>query len=231
MATLLQHLDHLVLVLWEDFCETVGALDKVVLGRSGEATVDQLLRIVNLGAEGKHLAGLLSDGDGVTSKHFNRNTELLGFDDGLSGILTRGVEHGKHAQEDPWLTVLLVGDTKRAESTTSKFCSLVPEQIGRLFRALGEVKHSLWCTLGAGKAVTTKCAHCRNTLGHWIERSEFLGLPVILQDVTSLRISLEGEDSHLVDRIERLDVVRGGESGAGHHPVDILALSDIWLSD
>lgn len=35
MPTLLKHLDDLVLVLWEDFGETISLLNKVVLGSSG----------------------------------------------------------------------------------------------------------------------------------------------------------------------------------------------------
>ncbi|KXT13275.1 hypothetical protein AC579_2498 [Pseudocercospora musae] len=173
VTTLLQHLDDLVLVLWEDLGETVGTLDEIVLGSAGETTVDELLGVVDLGTEGKHLARLLGNGNSVTSKHLHGNTELLGLNDGLSGILTWRVEHGKHTEEDPWLVVLLV-------------------------------ENGLWCTLGAGEAVAAECADGGDTLGDGVERNEFLGLPVVLEDITSLGVALE---------------------------VDILALSDVWLAD
>ena len=37
VATLLQHFDDLILVLWEHLGETVGAFNKIVLGRAREA--------------------------------------------------------------------------------------------------------------------------------------------------------------------------------------------------
>jgi hypothetical protein len=67
VTTLLQHLDDLVLVFGEDFGETVGALDKVVLSGTGETAVDELGRVVDLGTESKHLASLLSDGNSITT--------------------------------------------------------------------------------------------------------------------------------------------------------------------
>jgi hypothetical protein len=67
VTTLLQHLDDLVLVFGEDFGETVGALDKIVLGGAGETAVDELGGVVNLGTESKHFAGLLGNGDSVTT--------------------------------------------------------------------------------------------------------------------------------------------------------------------
>lgn len=67
VTTLLQHLDDLVLVFGEDFGETVGALDEVVLGGTGETAVDELGRVVDLGTESKHLASLLGNGNSVTT--------------------------------------------------------------------------------------------------------------------------------------------------------------------
>jgi len=55
VTTLLEHLDDLVLVLGEDLSETVGALNEIVDGGTGKATVDELVRVVNLGTKSKHL--------------------------------------------------------------------------------------------------------------------------------------------------------------------------------
>lgn len=55
-ASLLQHLDDLVLVLGEDFGKPVGACNEVVLEGSGETAVEQFLRVVNLCTHTKHLA-------------------------------------------------------------------------------------------------------------------------------------------------------------------------------
>ncbi len=107
MTTLLQHLDDLVLVLGEDFGETIGPLDKIVLSGTGDTTGNRALRVVDLGTEGKQLACLFGDSDGITSQHLDAETEVLSFEDGVSGIVTRGVEHGQHANELPGLIATL----------------------------------------------------------------------------------------------------------------------------
>lgn len=70
----MKHLDDLVLVLGEDFCETIGTLNQIVLQSTGETAVHELGGVVDFGAETKHLAGLLGNGDGITSKHLDGNT-------------------------------------------------------------------------------------------------------------------------------------------------------------
>ena len=231
VTTLLEHLDDLVLVLGEDLSETISLLDEIVLGSAGKTTVDKLGRVVNLGTESKHLASLLGNSDSVTSKHLDGNTELLGLDDGLGSVLTGRVEHRKHTEKDPGLVVLLVGDTERAETTASELGSLVSEEVGGSLVAFGQVEDSLGSTLGASVGVTTESADSSNTLGDGVEGGEFLGLPFVLEDLTSLGVTLEGKDGNLVDGVEGLDVVRRSESGDGHHPVDVLALGDERLTD
>ena len=231
MTTLLEHLDDLVLVLGEDLSETVSLLNEVVLGGTGKTTVDQTLRVVNLGTESKHLASLLSDSDGVTSQHLDGETENLGLSDGVGGILTRGVEHGVHAQKLPGLTLLLDGDTERTETTASELGSLVTVELGLLLGALRHVEDSLGGTLGADVADTVAGTDGGDTLGDGVERSVLLGDPVAGQDLTSLGVTTESKDSNLVDGVEVLDVVGRGNSGNGHHPVNINTLSDVGLTD
>jgi hypothetical protein len=136
VTTLLQHLDDLVLVLGENLSETIGTLNKIVLSSARETTVDKLSRVVDLGTESKHLAGLLSDGNSVTSQHLDGNTELLSLNDGLSGIFTGRVEHREETKENPVTTILLVSDTKGTETTPSEIGSLVTEQPSGLFIAV-----------------------------------------------------------------------------------------------
>ncbi|KAI6876686.1 plasma membrane H+-ATPase Pma1 [Hortaea werneckii] len=213
VTTLLQHLDDLVLVLREHLGETIGLLDKVVLSGARKATANQLVRVVDLGTKGKHLASLLGNGNSITSKHLDRDTKLLGLDDSLGSVLTGRVEHRKHTKEDPRLVVLLVSNTERTETTAGELSGLVLEEVGSLLGALGKVENSLGSTLGASEAVATESADRSDTLGDRVERSELLGLPVVLEDVTGLGVTLEGE------------------SGACHHPVDVLALSNVRLAD
>ena len=98
VTALLHHVHDLRLVFWEHFSEAISALHEIVLCRTREATINELLRVVDLGSEGKHLASLFGDGDGVTSQHIDGNTELLSLDNGLGGIFTRWIEHRKHTE-------------------------------------------------------------------------------------------------------------------------------------
>ena len=231
VATLLEHFNDLVLVLGEDFSETVSALDEIVLSGTSKTTMDELGRVVNLGSEGKHLASLLGDSNSVTSQHLDRNTELLSLDDGLGGILTRGVEHGQETKENPVTVVLLVSDTKGTETTAGKFRSLVLVQVGGDLVAVGKVDNGLGSTLGADVLVTTHVADGSNALGDGVEGSELLGPPAHVEDLTSLGVAADGQDGDLVDGVERLEVVGRGESGDSHHPVDVLALGDVGLTE
>lgn len=231
VTTLLEHLDDLVLVLGEDFGETVSALDEIVLSGTGKTTVDELGRVVNLGSESKHLAGLLCDGNSVTSQHLDGNTELLGLNDGLGGILTRGVEHGQETEKDPVTIVLLVSDTKGTETTAGKLGSLLLVEVGGDLVAVGKVDNGLGGTLGADVLVTTHVADGSDTLGDGVERSELLSPPAHVEDLTGLGVAADGQDGNLVNGVERLEVVGRGESGDSHHPVDVLALSDVRLTE
>ena len=231
VTTLLKHLDDLVLVLREDFSETVSALDKVVLGSTSETTADELGRVVDLGTESKHLASLLSDGNSVTSQHLDGNTELLGLNDGLSGILTRGVEHGQETEKNPVTVVLLVSDTERSETTASELGGLLLVEGSGDLIAVGEVDNGLGGTLGADVLVTTHVADSGDTLGDGVEGSELLSLPAHVEDLTSLGVAADGKNGNLVNGVERLQVVGRGKSSDSHHPVDVLALSDVGLTE
>jgi len=231
VTTLLEHLDDLVLVLGEDLSETVSLLNEVVLGGTSETTVDQTLRVVNLGTKGKHLAGLLGDGDGVTSKHLDGQTENLSLSDGVGSVVTRGVEHGVHAQKLPGLTLLLDGDTEGTETTASELSSLVTVELGLLLGALRHVEDGLGGTLGTDVADTIAGTDGGDALGDGVEGSVLLGDPVARENLTGLGVAAQSKDGDLVDGVEVLDVVGRGDSGNGHHPVDINTLGDVGLTD
>jgi hypothetical protein len=231
MSTLLQHFDDLVLVLRENFSETIGLLNEIVLSRSRETTVDETFRVINLGTEGKHLASFLSNSNSITSQHLDGKTENLSFSDSGSGIITRRIEHRKHSEELPVLVTLLDGNTQRTESTTSELSGLGLVHICDFLGAGGEVQDSLGRTLGTNEGNTILDNHSGNTFGDRVERSEFLRLPSEGEDVLCFWVTLEGQDGDFVDRIEGLDVVGGRESRDGHHPVDIDTFSDERLAD
>ncbi|GKT48036.1 uncharacterized protein ColSpa_08217 [Colletotrichum spaethianum] len=231
VTTLLEHLDDLVLVLGEHFGETVGALAKVVDRSAGHVAVEKLVGVVNLGTELEHAAGLDGNGVGVTSKHLNLETESLGLENGLAGIAARGVEEGQHAEHLPGAILLLDGDGEGTETTAGELSGLLLEESGLLLSAVGEGEDGLGGTLGASVTDTTVGGDGGDTLGDGVEGGELLGLPAVRDELLGLRVTLEGEDGDLVDGVQGLDVVRRGESGDGHHPVDVNTLHDERLAD
>jgi len=231
VTTLLQHLDDLVLVLGEHLSETVGLLNQVVLTRTSETAVDQTVSVVDLGTQSKHLAGLLGNGDGVTSQHLDGQTKVLGLSDGVGSVLTGRVEHGQHAEQLPGLTLLLDSDTQGTETTAGELGGLLLVEASLLLGALGQVEDSLGGTLGTGVADAIARADRGDALGHRVEGSELLGDPVAGQDLTSLGVAAQGQDGDLVDGVQVLDVVRRSNGRNSHHPVHIHTLGDIGLTD
>lgn len=231
MSTLLQHLDDLVLVFRENLSETISLLNEIVLGCAGETAVDEFVRVVDLSTESQHLASFLCDGNGITSQHLNGETKNLSFSDGGCGILTGRVEHGKHAEELPWSITFLDSNTERSETTSSELGSLGLVHIGIFLGAFSEVQNGLGGTLSTDKCNAILLDNSGDTLGDRIERSEFVGSPSLGKDVLGFWVSLQGEDGDFVNWIEGLNVVGGGESSNGHHPVDINTFSDERLAD
>ncbi|GKT88394.1 LOW QUALITY PROTEIN: hypothetical protein Ct61P_06244 [Colletotrichum tofieldiae] len=231
VTTLLKHLDDLVLVLGENLGETVGALAEIVDGGAGHVAVEKLVGVVNLGTELEHAAGLDGNGVGVTSKHLDLETESLGLENGLAGIAARGVEEGQHAEHLPGAILLLDGNGEGTETTAGELSGLLLEESGLLLGAVGEGEDGLGGTLGASVADAAVGGDGGDTLGDGVEGSELLGLPAVGDELLGLRVALEGEDGDLVDGVKGLDVVGRGESGDGHHPVDVNTLHNEGLAD
>lgn len=231
VTTLLEHLDDLVLVLGEHLGEAVGALAEVVDGGACHVGVEELVGVVNPGTELEHAAGLDGNGVGVAGKHLNLETEGLSLNDGLAGVGTRGVEEGQHAEHLPGAVLLLDGNGEGTETTAGELGGLLLEESGLLLGAVGEGEDSLGGTLGAGVADSAVGGDGGDALGNGVEGSELLGLPAVGDELLGLGVALEGEDGDLVDGVEGLDVVGRGQSGDGHHPVDVDTLHDEGLAD
>jgi hypothetical protein len=164
-------------------------------------------------------------------QHLDGDTELLSLNDSLGSVLTGRVEHGHETEKDPITVILLVGDTERTETTASELSGLLLVEAGSLLIAVGKVDNGLGGTLGTDVLVTTHVADGGDTLGDGVEGSELLSLPAHVEDLTSLGVAADGKNGNLVDGVERLEVVGRSESGNSHHPVDILALSDVRLTE
>ena len=230
VTTVLEHLDDLVLVFGEDLSETVGSLDKVVDCRASHATrANQTLRVVNLGTEGKHLAGLLGDSDGVTSKHLDRDTKGLGLSNGGGSVGAGRVEHGEETEELPLAVV--DRNTKGTETTRGKVTSDLAVLGGSLGVRGAKLENGVGGTLGSSVALAVLLDLSSDTLGDGVEGGELVGDPARSELVLGAGVVLEGRDGNLVNGVERADVVRRGESGDGHHEVDVNTLRGERLVD
>jgi hypothetical protein len=85
----------------------------------------------------------LSRNDENLRQHLDGNTELLGLDNGLRSVLTRRVEHGQETEKDPVTVVLLVSNTKRAETTASELSGLLLVEGSGNLVAVGKVDNGL----------------------------------------------------------------------------------------
>lgn len=231
VTTLLEHLDDLVLVLWENLSESISLLAEIVHGGSGKTTVDKSVGIVNLGTKSQHAASLLGNSKSITSQHLNLKAEMLGIGDSLRGILTWWIEEGEHTEQLPVTLTLLNGDTEGAETTVSKLESLGAVLVGDSLGAVGHGKDSLWGSLGASVDDAVLLADGGNALGDWVEWSEGMGSPSAHKHLLGSWVTLEGQDGDLVNWIQVLGVVGRGKCSDGHHPVDVNTVGNVWLTD
>jgi hypothetical protein len=231
VAALLEHFHDLVFVLGEDLREAVCLLDEVVLRGAAQAAVDELVGIINFGAEREHLAGFLGDGDSVASEHFDAEPKDLRFGDGGRGIFAGRVEHREHTEELPRLGAFFDGDTEGAEAAAGELGGFGFVLGGGFGGALGEGEDGFGSTFGAGVADAVFDADGRDAFGDGVKGGECLSGPAGLEAFFGFRVALEGEHRHFVDGVEGFDVVRGGEGSDFHHPVYVNAFSDEGLAD
>ena len=242
MATLLEERYDLVFVFREDFCETIGRFDEITNVRARHTATDELFRVVDVGFEAELLAGLLGDGDSITSEHLDVDTEVVGFTDGAGRVGTGRVEHAEHTEELPLFAFLLRGDTKGSETASGELLSGVTVVGDGVSVKLGEFEDSIWGSLGASDLFAVLLDFGGNALGDGVERGEFVGLPATLEHLLGLGVvlagqlrgrehetpetHLESDNSDLVNGVERLDVVRRGKDSSSHEPVGVHTFSN-----
>lgn len=221
MTTLLQHLDNLVLVLREDFSEAISPLAEIINRVASHVAVQQLVGVVHLGSKSKHTAGLLSNGNGITSKHLDLKTKGLGIGNGLGSVRAGRVEQRQHTQHLPGTISLADGNSQGSETTAGKLRGLGLEH-GRLFFGnVASLEHGVGSTLAALVADAVVGTDSSNSLGDGVEGSELLGRPALRDHFLGLGVSLQGKNGDLVDGVQSLDVVAGSKRSNGHHPVDV----------
>jgi hypothetical protein len=228
VATLLQNLDDVVLVLGEHLGETIGSLDEVVHLRAGHvtaATETKALSVVDVGAETELARSLTSNADGITSKHLDGQTERLSLVDGAGSVVTRGVGAGHDAKNLPGALTTLAGDTERAETTGGELGNLVlvglVDLLGDGVVLLDGLENEQRGTLDADNALALgRLDNGGDLLGDGVEGVELEDL-VLAEDTLGAGVVLQGLEEGLVDGIHTLLLARGGQARSEHEVLGV----------
>jgi hypothetical protein len=211
VATLLENLNDVVLVLGENLSETVGSLNEIVNLRAGHvttATETETLSVVDVGTETELAGSLTGDTDGITSKHLDGETKALGLVDSAGGIVTRGVGAGHDAENLPGTLTTLAGNTKGSETTGSELSDAVLVGLVNLIRdgvvLLDSLEDEERGTLDTDDTLALGgLDDGSDLLGDGIERLELNDL-VLGQDTLGAGVELQGLEESLVDSIDTL---------------------------
>jgi len=236
VATLLQNLDDVVLVLGEHLGETISSLDEVVDLRARHVTATaetQTLSVVNVGTETKLAGSLTSNADGITSKHLDGQTERLGLVDGTGSVVARRVEAGHDTQDLPLALPTLAGNTQRTEATRSELGHLVLVGLVNLLRdgviLLDSFENEERRTLHADDALTLRGLDDGNDLlGDRVEGVELDDL-VLVEDALGAGVVLQRLEESLVDGIKTLLLAGSGQAGSEHEVLGVNAGDGIGL--
>ena len=228
VATLLQDLDDVVLVLGEDLGETIGSLDEIVdlgAGHVTAATETEALGVVDVGAEAELAGSLAGNADGVTGKHLDGQAETLGLVDGAGGIVAGGVGAGHDAEDLPGALAALAGDTERAETTGGELGNLVlvglVNLVGDGVVLLDGLENEQRGTLDADDALALwGLDDGGDLLGDGVEGVEVEDL-VLAEHALGAGVVLQTLEEGLVDGIHALLLARGGQAGSEHEVLGV----------
>jgi hypothetical protein len=238
VATLLENLDDVVLVLGENLGETIGSLNEIVDLRSGHLTAaakTKTFSVIDVGTETELAGGFTSNADGITSQHLNGQTESLGFVDSTGGIVTRGVRAGHDTENLPGAVTTLASNTERTETTGGKFSDLVLvgliDSFGNrviLFDGLENEKRG---ALDTDDALSLgRFNEGLDLLGDGIEGLEVNDL-VLGEDGLGAGVELEGLEESLVNGINTL-LLAGRSQTSSQHEIFRLDTGDsVWLGE
>ncbi|KAK1239494.1 hypothetical protein MKX07_008982 [Trichoderma sp. CBMAI-0711] len=238
VTTLLENLDDGVLVLGENFSETIGSLDEVVNLRAGHvttATETKALSVVDVGSETELARSLTSDTDGVASQHLDGQTELLGLVDGAGSVVTRGVRAGHNSENLPSTLTTLAGNTEGTETTGSELGDAV---LVGLVNLLGDgvvlldgLENEQRGTLDTGDALALgRLDNGGNLLGDGVKGVELNDL-VLGQDALGTGVELEGLEESLVNGIDTLLLAGSGQAGSQHQVIGVDTLDGVGLRE
>ncbi|PMB73754.1 hypothetical protein BM221_001179 [Beauveria bassiana] len=238
VTTLLENLDDRVLVLGEDLGETISSLDEIVDLRARHVTTTtetKTLGVVDVGTETELAGSFTSDTDGVTSKHLDGETETLGLIDSAGGIVTRGVRAGHDSEDFPSTLTTLASNTKRTETTGSKFSDTVLVSLVNLLGdgvvLLDGLENEKRGTLDTDDALTLRrLNNSLDLLGDGIEGVEIENL-VLGEDRLGAGVELEGLEESLVNGVNTLLLAGSSQAGSEHQVIGVNALDGEGLSE
>ncbi|CAI6098591.1 unnamed protein product [Clonostachys chloroleuca] len=219
VTTLLENLNDGVLVLGENFSETIGSLNEIVNLGTGHVTTTtktKTLSVVDVGTKTELAGSLTGDTDGVTSQHLDGETETLGFVDSAGSVVTRGVRAGHDTKNLPSTLTTLAGNTERTETTGSKFGNAVlvglVNVLGDGVVLLDSLENEKRGTLDADDALTLgRLNNSLDLLGDGVEGVELENL-VLGQNALGTGVELEGLEESLVDGIDTLLLAGSGQA-------------------
>ncbi|VUC35121.1 unnamed protein product [Clonostachys rosea] len=231
VTTLLENLNDGVLVLGENFSETIGSLNEIVNLRTGHVTTTtktETLSVVDVGTKTELAGSLTGNTDGVTSQHLDGETETLGFVDSAGSVVTRGVRAGHDTENLPSTLTTLAGNTERTETTGGKLSNAV---LVGLINVLGDgvvlldsLENEERGTLDADDALTLgRLNNSLDLLGDGVEGVELENL-VLGEDGLGTGVELEGLEESLVDGIDTLLLAGSGQAGSEHQVIGLNTL-------
>ena len=238
VTTLLKNLDDGVLVLGENFSETISSLDEIVDLRTGHVTTTtetKALSVVNVGTETELARSLTGNTDGITSQHLDGQTEVLGFVDSAGSVVTRRIRAGHDTENLPSTLTTLAGNTKRTETTGGEFSDTVLVSLVNLLRDgvvfLDSLENEERSTLDTGDALTLGGLNeGLDLLGDGVEGVEVDDL-VLGEDVLGTGVVLEGLEESLVNGVDTLLLAGSGQAGSQHEVIGVNALDSVGLRE
>ncbi|CAH0059372.1 unnamed protein product [Clonostachys solani] len=238
VTTLLENLNDGVLVLGENFSETIGSLNEIVNLGTGHVTTTtktETLSVVDVGTKTELAGSLTGNTDGVTSQHLDGETETLGFVDSAGSVVTRGVRARHDTENLPSTLTTLAGNTERTETTGGKLSNAVlvglVNVLGDGVVLLDSLENEERGTLDADDALTLgRLNNSLDLLRDGVEGVELENL-VLGQNALGTGVELEGLEESLVDSVDTLLLAGSGQASSEHQVIGLNTLDGEGLGE
>ncbi|KAH3668244.1 hypothetical protein OGAPHI_001998 [Ogataea philodendri] len=205
--------------------ETISILNKVEQFRTGHVSTTgktQLVSVEDVSTKTQLSTGLLSNTNGITSKHLDSQTKFSSLVNGLSSVISRWVHTWHDTENFPVTFTSLSGNTQRSETSGSEFGNLVLVVLKNVFWNWVVFLHSLhneqWGTLDTDDSLTFWGLNVSsNFLGNRVEWLELKHL-VLGQSSSGSWVADQRLQESLVNSVKTL-LLSGGSKTSGKHQV------------